>query len=175
MLYEQQARISIADIDQEALDAASAYFNNGDLVNRDKRVFLKCVDVGNANEVNEWITDTVERFGKLHGAANIAGVIGKHHGLKDVGDLEDDQWDLIVRVNLTGMMYSLRAELNNVYDGGSLVCVSSIAGQVGFAKHAAYSASKVRLHTSTLATPLREKSLNRSQHVRNEMRRRTFP
>lgn len=144
LLYEQQALVSIADIDQDALDAVTAYFNNGDPVNCNERIFLKRIDVGNAKEVNEWISETVKRFGRLHGAANVAGVIGKHHGLRNVDELEDDQWDLILRVNLTGMMYSMRAELQHLEDGGSVVCVSSIQGQMGFAKHAAYSASKVR-------------------------------
>jgi len=80
----------------------------------------------------------VSRFGRLDGAANCAGVIGKHHGTRKVEELEDDQWDLIMAVNLTGMMYSVRAELRAMKGPGSVVCVSSIQGTMGFAKHAAY-------------------------------------
>ena len=50
--------------------------------------------------------------------------------------------DLILAVNLTGMMYSLRAELNAMKGPGSIVCVGSIQGSMGFAKHAAYAVSK---------------------------------
>ena len=39
-------------------------------------------------------------------------------------------------------MYCLRAELRQIQDSGSIVCISSIQGVQGFAKHAAYSASK---------------------------------
>lgn len=40
------------------------------------------------------------------------------------------------------MMYSLRAELKAIKGEGSVVCVGSVQGLMGFAGHAAYSASK---------------------------------
>lgn len=163
LLYDRGAKISIADVDQDALDAAAAYFNHGDLVNSNERVLLKKVDVSVAKEVDEWIAETVKRFHRLDGAANMAGVIGRHHGVREVGELEDAEWERILGVNLTGMMFSLRAEVRemvrlkeqtekerdqgreeSVGEGKSIVCVSSIQGKMGFARHAAYAASKVR-------------------------------
>lgn len=41
-----------------------------------------------------------------------------------------------------GMMYCMRAQLQNMPGPGSVVCVSSVQGTLGFAKHAAYAASK---------------------------------
>ena len=128
MLYSRGASISIGDVDQDALDSATAYFNKGDSVNTNERVMLTKLDVGDGQQVDSWITATVERVGKLNGAANCAGVIGKHHGIKAVYELEDDQWDLIMRVNLTGMMYSLRPQLKAIRPGGSVVCLSSVQG-----------------------------------------------
>jgi NAD(P)-dependent dehydrogenase (short-subunit alcohol dehydrogenase family) len=92
--------------------------------------------------VEDWITSITSHFGKLDGAANCAGVIGKHHGTRKLEDLEDEQWDLIIGVNLTGMMYCMRAQLKAIKGPGSVVCVSSVQGTIGFAKHAAYAASK---------------------------------
>ena len=103
---------------------------------------LTRLDVSDRAAVKSWIEKTVTKFGKLNGAANCAGVIGKHHGTRMVEELEDDQWDLIIGVNLTGMMASLRAQLGAMKGPGSIVCVSSVQGTMGFAKHAAYSASK---------------------------------
>ena len=40
------------------------------------------------------------------------------------------------------MMYCMRAELQHISSPGSIVCVSSVQGTLGFAGHAAYSASK---------------------------------
>ncbi|TGO09069.1 hypothetical protein BTUL_0180g00020 [Botrytis tulipae] len=100
------------------------------------------VDVSNRKSVEGWIDEIVNEFGKLDGAANCAGVIGKHHGVRKIQDLEDEEWDKIIAVNLTGMMYSLRAELSKIENGGSIVNVSSIAGTHGFAKIGPYVASK---------------------------------
>lgn len=103
---------------------------------------LTRLDVSKRASVDSWISSIVEKFGRLDGAANCAGVIGKHHGTRKVEELEDDQWDLIMAVNLTGMMYCMRAELKAMKGPGSIVCVSSVQGTLGFAKHAAYTASK---------------------------------
>jgi NAD(P)-dependent dehydrogenase (short-subunit alcohol dehydrogenase family) len=133
IIHSRGASVSIADVDQAALDQASNLFNDN------KRVLLTKVDVSSRKDVDDWIASTVQKFGKLDGAANSAGVIGKHHGTRTVEELDDDQWDLILRVNLTGMMYALRAELQAIKGPGSIVCVSSVQGTMGFAKHAAYS------------------------------------
>jgi len=103
---------------------------------------LTQLDVSKRTAVDSWVKSIVQMFGKLDGAANCAGVIGKHHGTRMLEELEDDQWNLILGVNLTGMMYSMRAELKAMKGPGSIVCVSSIQGTHGFAKHAAYAASK---------------------------------
>ena len=67
----------------------------------------------------------------MDGAANVAGVIGNCHGITPVTEMEDEQWDKIIAVNLTGMMYCLRAELRVIRNGGSVVNVSSIHGLKG--------------------------------------------
>lgn len=137
ILYARGASIGIGDIDQEALDNAAKLFQNDD-----ERVLLTKLDVSKRSSVDSWISSIVSKFGKLDGAVNSAGVIGKHHGTRKLEEIDDDQWDLIIGVNLTGMMYCMRAELAAIKGPGSVVCVSSVQGTIGFAKHAAYAASK---------------------------------
>ena len=154
LLHSRGATVCVADIDPKALEAAEAHFSS---LNRPYMVSK--VDVSKRAEVDKWIDDVVARFGRLDGAANCAGVIGKHHGLRSISELEDDEWDKIMAVNLTGMMYCLRAELRKISDHGSIVNVASIQGMmgenlpplesymiltasIGFALHGAYSASK---------------------------------
>lgn len=43
-------------------------------------MLTKVIDVRKRETVDAWIAETVERFGGLDGAANMAGVIGKNHG-----------------------------------------------------------------------------------------------
>jgi NAD(P)-dependent dehydrogenase (short-subunit alcohol dehydrogenase family) len=137
LLHSRGARLSLADIDQKALDETFALLGSSE-----ENVMITKVDISNAAQVGAWIDATVEKFGQLNGAANMAGVIGKHHGIRNLVDQDDDEWDLIMRVNLTGMMYCLRAELRRISPGGSIVNATSIQGVAGFAKHAAYSTSK---------------------------------
>lgn len=89
------------------------------------------VDVTSSSAVNAWIADIVDTHGRLDGAANCAGIIGNIHGICEIADMEDEAWDQIIGVNLTGMMYSLRAELRVISDFGSIVNVSSIQGVMG--------------------------------------------
>ncbi|KAJ4263196.1 hypothetical protein NW762_006818 [Fusarium torreyae] len=106
ILVQRGATVSIADIDADAMSSAAAYFQDQGVTCSVSRV-----DVSQRSEVEGWLDDTVKKYGRLDGAANVAGIIGKHHGLRAVADLEDDEWHKII------------------------ACV-------GFAKHAAYDASK---------------------------------
>ncbi|OAQ58192.1 3-oxoacyl-(acyl-carrier-protein) reductase [Pochonia chlamydosporia 170] len=140
ILSRKGATVCIADIDPEAMRNAEKYFGGIGAPHMITRV-----DVLKRIHVDNWIMSIIDTYGRLDGAANVAGVIGKGHGIRSVAELEDEEWDKIIGVNLTGTMYCLRAELRNVVDGGSIVNVSSIHGLKGklrFAKHAAYDASK---------------------------------
>jgi NAD(P)-dependent dehydrogenase (short-subunit alcohol dehydrogenase family) len=136
-LRKRGALLSLADVNQKSLD--EAFQQLGGLSDC---VMTSVVDIGTASEVNSWIDATISKFGRLDGAANMSGVIGKHHGIRKITEQDDDEWDLIMRVNITGLMYCLRAELRNMSPGGSIVNAASVQGIMGFAKHAAYSASK---------------------------------
>jgi NAD(P)-dependent dehydrogenase (short-subunit alcohol dehydrogenase family) len=162
ILSRRGATVCIADIDPEAIESAEKYLGNLGAPH-----MLTRVDVSKRAQVDDWVSSIVEKYGRLDGAANVAGVIGKGHGIASVAELDDEEWDKIIGVNLTGTMYCLRAELRNVVDGGSIVNVSSIHGLkgksftqpmpttwallaspvlanwlLGFARHAAYDASK---------------------------------
>lgn len=139
-LHERGAKISLADIDPKALaDAAQQLGGEGD------RVLTTKVDVSSASEVNAWIDATIQKFGQLNGAANMAGSIGKNHGIKPLIEQDDAEFDLIMRVNVYGTKNCLRAELKGIRataGTGSIVNASSVQGLQGFALHAAYSSSK---------------------------------
>ncbi|KAM0282354.1 hypothetical protein ACHAQH_003033 [Verticillium albo-atrum] len=123
--------VCIADVDAKALQQAESFF----AAQTPAAPFAIAA-------VDAWISGIVAEFGTLDGAANIAGVIGKDHGIKPVADLDDDGWHKIIGVNLTGLMYCLRAELKTVANGGSIVNMASIHSTTGMANHGAYAASK---------------------------------
>lgn len=126
LLSSRGATVCIADISQASLATAESH-----LATLKVPFSVTQVDVSKRPEVDAWIDEIVSKFGKLDGAVNCAGVIGKHHGITKITELEDDEWHRIISVNLTGMMYCLRAELRKISDGGSIVNISSIQGVMG--------------------------------------------
>ncbi|KAL1905692.1 hypothetical protein Sste5344_008630 [Sporothrix stenoceras] len=137
-LAKRGARLSLADINGEPLDKIAKEIKAA----HDVDVIVAQVDVRNAAEVQTWIDKTVAEFGRLDGAANLAGVIGKTIGKVPVSECDDDDWDLNIAVNLTGVMHCVRTQLNAISDGGSIVNAASIAGQIGRPYSAAYAVSK---------------------------------
>ena len=135
LLHNQGAKLAIADVNEKALTEA------GPKLGGKEETLVDLVDVRDDAAVNRWIEKVVNHFGRLDAAANVAGVIGKHHGVRALKDQDDEQWKLIFDINVTGLMHCMRAELKHMRTG-SIVNAASIQGLEGFANHAAYSASK---------------------------------
>lgn len=137
LLAQAGARVSIADVQQKALDDVVA-----DIESAGGEALGCIVNVADAGQVDEWVGRTLQRFGRLDGAANVAGVIGTGINKNRVEEIEDSDWAFVLGVNLTGVMHCMRAEIRNIQHGGSIVNVTSVAGSMGIAKNAAYSAAK---------------------------------
>jgi 3-oxoacyl-[acyl-carrier protein] reductase len=109
-----------------------------------KAISLPC-DVSKASEVKEAIENTAGHFGRLDGAANLAGY-GGDQGLSGRGyaldKLKDHDWDHMMAVNIDGVKNCLRAEFNSMKAGGSIVNAASICGQYGAEYAGPYCASK---------------------------------
>lgn len=138
-LGKRGASLAISDIAQQGLtevaEELSAYSS-------DIKIQTTVVDVSKADQVQNWIEKTVKEFGRLDGAANIAG-IARTNGL-NLEAQEDATWDKVLNVNLTGTMYCLREEVKHIAEGGSIVNASSVLGirSSVFAGDSAYVASK---------------------------------
>ena len=112
------------------------------------------LDVRDVDAVNAWISSTVEKFGKLDGAANIAGVHREHGNM--IVEATDDDFDFVFGINGKGVFNCLRAELRAMDPtvnkhatkpdkeghGGSIVNLASVAGLIGIPTSAAYCMSK---------------------------------
>jgi len=82
-----------------------------------------------------------ERYGRIDFAFNNAGVSGKTAPLQD---LEDEDYDLLMDVNLRGMFYGMKYQIPHMVKngGGAIVNTSSLFGVMGFATTPVYCASK---------------------------------
>lgn len=138
LLASQGATLSLADLQEKPLNEAAEAIKT----KYNTTVFAQVVDVRQTASVDSWISATVSTLGHLDGAANLAGVIGKSIGVKNIAEQDEEEWDFVIGVNLTGVMHCMRAELRVIRDGGSVVNASSIAGLLGRPNNAAYTASK---------------------------------
>ncbi|KAJ5999338.1 dehydrogenase [Penicillium sp. IBT 35674x] len=103
------------------------------------------VNVTDSAGIEAAVKATKEKFGKIDGAANLAGWIGTQ-GFKGRGYaldvIKDEEWDLMMSINLNGVRNSLSSELRHISNNGSIVNVASIAGQRGSPWNAPYGAAK---------------------------------
>ena len=98
-------------------------------------------DVTKLEDVQNLIKYTVDTYGGLHAAFNNAGVEDPEAMLPDQ---TKDTFDLVMNVNVKGVWYSMKYEIEHMLanGGGAIVNNSSIAGLIGFPGHAPYVASK---------------------------------
>jgi NAD(P)-dependent dehydrogenase (short-subunit alcohol dehydrogenase family) len=125
-ISKRGAIVCIADINEAALKAAAEHFE------KEKAEYsIQKLDVSNDKDVDDWIEGIFSKYGRLDGAANVAGITGDVHGMVPLQDVKNEDWDRIIKVNLYGTMYCMRAELRRISKGGSIVNVSSIHGIKG--------------------------------------------
>ncbi len=99
-LAAEGARVSIGDRDGEgARKTASEIGENA--------LGLTC-DVGIQGDVEHLVDQTVKRFGRLDVLVNNAGtfLLGR-----EVSEIDPEQWDHLIRVNLTRPFYACRAAI----------------------------------------------------------------
>lgn len=98
-------------------------------------------DVRHEADVRTLVDLTVERFGRLDIAINNAGTEGQ---LGALAEQTVDNYTATFDTNVLGTLLSMKHELRVMarQGGGSIVNLSSIAGQVGVAGAAVYVASK---------------------------------
>jgi 3-oxoacyl-[acyl-carrier protein] reductase len=111
-------------------------------------------DLGDAAVANRVVAEVVSTLGGLD-------ILVVNHGVwppDDVplGEMTDAQWDATRRANLDAVLYVCRAAIPRLTSGGTIVLVSSTAGQRGEAFHADYAATKgaVIALTKSLAVEL---------------------
>ncbi|EXJ89878.1 hypothetical protein A1O3_02945 [Capronia epimyces CBS 606.96] len=137
-LGDRGASLSLADVSEKALNEEAEKIRQKTGV----KVLATVTDVSKAEDVDKWIDSTVATFGKLDGAANLAGIFIESTDNGGIAKLDENLWNLVLGVNLTGMMHCLRAQLKVISQGGSIVNASSVAGLLGSAQFPAYSTSK---------------------------------
>ena len=129
-------KIAIADIEDNALNAAAASFSD-----TNAEIITIKADVTDRESMAEARRKTLEKFGKVHLVCNNAGVALNGN----IADMTYKDWDWVMKVNLDGVINGLVTFINDVKshgEGGHFVNTASIAGQYGMPGLGVYCASK---------------------------------
>lgn len=97
-------------------------------------------NISDETAVVEMIGAAQERFGKIDGLVNNAGVMPE----SNVTEMTLAEWQHVIDVDLTGAFLCSRAVLPGMIErgSGSIVMIASRLGQIGFAGVAHYAAAK---------------------------------
>jgi NAD(P)-dependent dehydrogenase (short-subunit alcohol dehydrogenase family) len=109
-----------------------------------RRVEALICDVGEEAAVTEAFEQTVKTFGRVDGCFANAGVSGRG-GAPSFADMTSEEWRRVMRVNLDGAFYTLRAAAKHMSSrpgGGSLIGTASLAAIEGAARSEHYAATK---------------------------------
>ena len=115
------------------------------------------LDVANADSVRAFADQFRKQNGNLDILVNNAGVQVE----KTVTESTDDDWDLVMGANARGVFNMCREFIPLINDGGSIINLGSISGNVADPAMALYNASKSSVHGLT-----RSIAVDHGPHIR---------
>lgn len=144
----ERSRIVVSGRDIERGRALEAELRAGGA----EALFVRA-DVRVESEVQSLVEQSVERFGRLDIAVNNAGIEGE---LGPVAEQATANYEAVFRTNVLGTLLGLKHEMRVMMrqGSGSIVNLSSVAGQVGFAHASVYAASKHAVDALTRSAAL---------------------
>ncbi|MCS3531928.1 SDR family NAD(P)-dependent oxidoreductase [Chryseobacterium sp. JUb7] len=133
---KEGAKVIVSDINEEHGNEAVAKIKS----EGGEAAFVKA-DTSNAEEVEALVKSTVEIYGRLDIACNNAGIGGEQ---ELTGDYSLDSWRKVLSVNLDGVFYGCKYELEQMdkNGGGVIVNIASIHGTVAAPLSSAYTSAK---------------------------------
>lgn len=134
---QEGASVIAVDVNEQALAALeqdSTFQAPGKLI-----PFVGDISTEAANE--QMIETAIRENGRLDILVNNAGVAGKS---EPITELTNESWERILKVDLNGPMYAIRAAVKAMLKqgGGSIVTIASVAGLKGCRSSVAYTVAK---------------------------------
>jgi NAD(P)-dependent dehydrogenase (short-subunit alcohol dehydrogenase family) len=136
MFAKEGAKVLVADLDKDgAEETAKAIEAAG------STAVAVAGDLSDPQVVDEVVATAIRTFGSLDVLVNNAGITDSMSALADV---EDAEWERVIRINLTAPFLLTRAALPHMLEAGhgTIVFTASEAGFRGSASGTAYTASK---------------------------------
>lgn len=100
-------------------------------------------DTARPEDSERVVQHAVETYGALHYAVNNAGIGGAQ---APVGEADIEDWNRVIAINLSGVMYGMRYQIPAMLEAGAdesaIVNMASIHGMVAAIGNAAYTSAK---------------------------------
>ncbi|MFN7998209.1 MAG: SDR family oxidoreductase [Bryobacteraceae bacterium] len=151
-LASEGAHVVIAD-----MNAAAAHARAGLIAGAGQAIGVEC-DISNPELCERAALAAVDRFGRLDGMVNCAGVSRPHDSIS----LAPAEWARMVDIQLNGAFYIAQACARRMWDsGGAMVFITSTNAEAAFPRRAAYCSAKagVSMLTKVLAIEWAEKGI----------------
>ncbi len=132
LFLAEGAKILLVDIDEDELKKALEELNS-------ENVKYCVADVSNSNDVERYISETVNMYGKIDVFFNNAGIEGT---VKPIVDYPEEAFDEIISINVKGAWLGNKYALPQMKDGGSIIMTSSLSGLLGSVNLSGYIISK---------------------------------
>lgn len=136
-LYAKEgAKVVASDLNLEGVEAVVSEINK----NGGEAVAIK-TNVANEEDLQAMYDLALETYGRLDIIVNNAGIMD---GMEPVDEIENERWDLVLAVNTTAVMKSMRIATKIFLEQGHGVIVNniSVGGLFGARAGIAYTASK---------------------------------
>ena len=132
LFLDEGAKVMLVDLDSDSLEKTVKELNS-------EHVKYCTADVSKAADVQNYVDETVNKFGKIDVFFNNAGIEGE---VKPIIDYSEEIFDKVIAVNVKGMWLGNKYAIPQMNDGGSIIMTSSVAGILGSANMSAYIISK---------------------------------
>jgi NAD(P)-dependent dehydrogenase (short-subunit alcohol dehydrogenase family) len=135
---KEGAKLSLVDLNADSLEETKSKVLEAA---PNAEVILITANVTDEKAVESYVNETVEKFGKIHGFFNNAGIEGKQNPTEDYGI---EEFQKVVNVNLNGVFYGMKYVLKVMKEQGfgSIVNTASVGGIRGVGNQSGYAASK---------------------------------
>ncbi len=137
-IAKEGAKLSIVDVSDKALEETRKKIEE---TAPGAELLLITADVSNEAAVKDYVQQTVERFGRIDGFYNNAGIEGKQNM---TADYSSEEFLKVIGVNLNGVFYGMKyvIEVMMRQGGGAIVNTASVGGIRGVGNQSGYAAAK---------------------------------
>ncbi|KQQ05972.1 oxidoreductase [Rathayibacter sp. Leaf185] len=134
-LAEEGAKLALVDVSEQGLAATVEALPEG------TDVLTVIADVSKEADVDAYVAQTLERFGRIDGFFNNAGIEGRQNLTED---FTAEEFDKVVAINLRGVFLGLEKVLKVMREQGSgmVVNTASVGGITGIGNQSGYAAAK---------------------------------